>query len=192
MCLDLHANVTHAFVRECDFLVGYHTYPHVDQADTGARIAGLVMDCLEGTRRPRSAVVKRPMLVQAEAQGAEGPFGVLRAEADHVTQGDVLDVSLFPVQPWLDVEDLGFAALVTVDGDADKAEALATRFADQAWNARHQFTVNLVDPVAALAVVRRPATRRPVILAESADSPTAGATRTARQWSRSCSIMGRI
>jgi len=176
VCLDLHANVTSAFLQDCDFLVGYHTYPHVDQADTGARIASLVMDCLEGARKPRSAVSKRPMIVPAEAQAADGPFGILRAEADRATQDDILDISLFPVQPWLDVDDLGFAAVVTVDGDAGKAHAIATRFADLAWQARHAFAVDLVDPVAALEFVRRRTTRRPVILSESADSPTAGAT----------------
>jgi microcystin degradation protein MlrC len=175
VCLDLHANVTRELVESCDFLVGYHTYPHVDQADTGARTAALVMDALDGTRRPRSALARRPMLVPAEAQGADGPFGVLRAEADRATRGDVLDVSLFPVQPWLDVEDLGFAAVVTVDGDAEKARALATRFADLAWDARHDFSVELIDPVAALDFARRPEARRPVVLSESADSPTAGA-----------------
>lgn len=176
VCLDLHANVTGAFVRDCDVLVGYHTYPHVDQAETGSRIASLVLDLLAGTRRPRSAVVKRPMLVPAEAQDAGGPLGALRAEADRTTHGDVLDISLFPVQPWLDVADLGFAAVVTVDGDPEQAQTIATRFADMAWHARHCFTVSLVEPLAALESVRRPGARRPVILSESADSPTAGAT----------------
>jgi microcystin degradation protein MlrC len=74
------------------------------------------------------------------------------------------------------VEDLGFAAVVTVDGDPGKAQDLAERFAKMAWDARHEFAVNLVDPIEALHCARLPTARRPVILSESADSPTAGAT----------------
>ena len=40
--LDLHANVSHAMLREADALVVYRTYPHVDMAETGARAADLV------------------------------------------------------------------------------------------------------------------------------------------------------
>jgi microcystin degradation protein MlrC len=176
VCLDLHANVTPALVEHSDALVGYHTYPHVDQASTGARIADLVMDRLEGRLRPYTALAKRAMLVPAEAQGAGGPLGTLRAEADRATGGDVLDISLFPVQPWLDVEGLGFAALVTTDGNAARAQDLAERFAEMAWQARHAFTADLIEPVQALDRVRSSTDRRPALLSESADSPTAGAT----------------
>jgi hypothetical protein len=34
--------------------------------------------------------------------------------------GDVIHAALFPVQPWLDVPDLGFAVLVAAD-DAERA-----------------------------------------------------------------------
>jgi microcystin degradation protein MlrC len=115
------------------------------------------------------------MLVPPEAQTPVGPFGELRALADKATTGDVLDISLFPVQPWLDVEGLGFAVTVTTDAAPDKARRLAEHIAEMAWRSRHAFTVELVDPVEALDRVR--ASRRcPALLSESADSPTAGAT----------------
>ena len=39
VCLDLHANVTEALLAGADFVIGYRTYPHVDQAETGRRTA---------------------------------------------------------------------------------------------------------------------------------------------------------
>ncbi|MBT7665332.1 MAG: M81 family metallopeptidase, partial [Rhodospirillaceae bacterium] len=35
--LDYHANVTHTMVAHADAILPYHTYPHVDQFDTGLR-----------------------------------------------------------------------------------------------------------------------------------------------------------
>lgn len=175
VCLDLHANVTAELLDNSDILIGYHTYPHVDQAETGGRIADLVVDRLEGRAQPVTAMAKRAMLLPPEAQGAEGPLGELRALADRVTSDDVLDVSLFPVQPWLDVDDLGFAVTVTANGDIEQARSLASQLVDLAWMMRRSFTVELVAPVEALERARR-STNRPILLSESADSPTAGAT----------------
>ena len=173
VCLDLHANVIPALVTEADALIGYRTYPHVDQAATGGRIADLVVDRLEGRRHPVTRCAKRAMLLPAEAQTPDGPWGDLRRQADGEMREGVLDVSLFPVQPWLDVENLGFAVTVTMDGDARMAQQVAERLADAAWTMRKAFTVDLVDPVQAVQWARSSSTR-PVLLSESADSPTAG------------------
>ena len=68
VCLDLHANVTKALVREADAVIGYLTYPHVDQGSTGARIARLVTRALRGELRPVTRLVKRPLLNLAVAK----------------------------------------------------------------------------------------------------------------------------
>lgn len=174
VCLDLHANVTPTLVQQSDILVGFHTYPHVDQAETGARIADLVLDQLEERSLPVIALAKRAMLVPPEAQTPDGPFGELRVRADRATTGTILDISLFPVQPWLDVDGLGFAVTVVADGDLDQAQNVAEHFANMAWEMRHEFSVDLVEPLTALDRVRA-SRSRPVLLSESADSPTAGA-----------------
>lgn len=175
VCLDLHANVTRQLIAGCDVLTGYHTYPHVDMASTGARIADLILDRLEGRSLPVTRMAKRPMLLPAETTATtEGPIGRLRQRADKATQGNVLDVTLFTVQPWLDVPELGFAAVVTTDNDPRAAQRLAERFAEEAWAARTDLTVPLVAPQQALEFARA-SDRRPVLLSESADSPTAGA-----------------
>jgi len=119
VCLDLHANLTQRLIDATDVITAFHTYPHVDQADTGRRIARLVRATAEGSISPVCRIAKRPMLVPAEAQREDGPFGELRRLADDQTRAPVLDISLFPVQPWLDVPELGFG--VTVAGVGSSA-----------------------------------------------------------------------
>jgi microcystin degradation protein MlrC len=175
VCFDLHANVTREMVESATFVIGYHTNPHVDQAATGARTADLVVDSVAGIRRPSTALAKRPMLVPAETMAtSERPMADLRSLADRRTTGPILDVSLFPVQPWLDVDQLGFGVLVTADADHARAQGVADELAQLAWDARGGFRIDLVSPAEALSRARSSPVR-PFVLAESADAPTAGA-----------------
>jgi hypothetical protein len=67
--LDLHANVTaaHAGVH-ADTLVAYRTYPHVDMADTGARVAFLLAQRADGMARPVVAARRMPFLIPLSSQ----------------------------------------------------------------------------------------------------------------------------
>lgn len=174
VCLDLHANVTAGLAAVADVVIGYRTYPHTDQAETGRRAAVLVARLLQGERLT-TVVAKRPMLVPAESQStSSGPLGNLRAAADALEADPIADISLFPVQPWLDVEELGFGVTVTTSADRDRARQIAERLAESAWDARKDFTVELVAPNEAIDRAKA-AHVRPFLLSESADSPTAGA-----------------
>lgn len=174
VCLDLHANVTKSLIRLSSFVTGYHTYPHTDLADTGARTARLVISMLRGRAAPVTALAKRPFLIPAEAMSmSAGPLGELRARADRLTRGRVLDIGFFPVQPWLDVEELGFGVTVTTDGDAALGSATAESLASEAWDRRREFRVELVSPAAAIEAARSSSVR-PFLISESADAPTAG------------------
>lgn len=176
VCFDLHANVTAELVRETALLTGYHTYPHTDLQATGARAARLLLDLLGGNASPVTALAKRPMLVPAETMStSSGPLAAVRAEADALTadRPDVLDVSLFPVQPWLDVDQLGLSVTVTTDGAPAEAQRLADYFADRVWQLRESFTVQLLTPIQAIDAARTSSVR-PFLVSESADAPTAG------------------
>lgn len=172
---DLHANVTRRIVAAADALVGFHTYPHVDQGGTGRRGADLALRLLRG-ERVRTVLAKRPMLVPAESSAiADAPMALLRARADAATGGPILDVSLFPVQPWLDVPELGFGVTVThAERAGAAARDLAEELAEEAWWRRGEFAVDPVPVEAAIAGITPGS--GPVILVQSADSPTAGAT----------------
>ena len=176
VCLDLHANVTERMVELADIMVGYHTEPHVDMASTGERIARLVVKTVRGGIVPVMALAKRPMLVPAEGMRTDmGPMSEVRSLAYSRTGGPVLDVSLFPVQPWLDVPELGLGVLVVTDGDLTVAGLRAEQLADEVWRRRDRMTTpRLMTPEEAFRAVRE-SDCRPFVMAHTADCPTAGA-----------------
>ncbi|WP_054956785.1 M81 family metallopeptidase [Paenibacillus dakarensis] len=176
--LDLHANITQAMTDNVDGLVGFRTYPHTDFAETGKRAARLLFSILGRESRPVVRMRKIPMIVPAEnSQTTYGPFADLWKAADQGEEyGDSLVTSLFPVQPWLDVEELG-CTVVTVGWDAERAEAEAERIAELFWQKRHEFDIRLytMPEIAAMADARRDGDL-PMILSDSADSPGAGSS----------------
>jgi microcystin degradation protein MlrC len=173
--LDLHANLTQLMVDACNLLVPYRTYPHVDQFDTGARAARLLQKIVHDGLRPVTALEKVPMLVYSEnQQTTHGPMAHLMGQADALaTRAGMVAVSILPVQPWLDVPDLGLSVLATADDDEALARHAARTLAVEAWRLRQAFDIDLVPVDEAIRLaVESPA--GPVVLADSADSTGSG------------------
>ncbi len=171
--LDLHANVTARMVRHATALAGYNTYPHVDQAGTGRRAARLLLAARRG--EPASlAHCPVPMIVPAEnMQTTHGPLAEVYALAHgYVAGGRVRDVSIFAVQPWLDVPEVG-CAVVAVGTDTSLAGDVARELAGALWRRRHEFAVQLV-PVEQAVEQALAASGHPVVLADAADGPGSG------------------
>lgn len=177
--LDLHANVTCKMVSHVDAVVGYRTYPHTDFTETGYRAAELLASLVRRNVRPKVILRKIPMIVPAEnSQTSHGPFADLWKAAKAAEQGPgILQVSLFPVQPWLDISELGFAVVVVAE-EQSAGERVADGLAELAWAKRHEFDVELhsVEDVVRIARDTRLSRRGPVMISDSADSPSAGAT----------------
>jgi microcystin degradation protein MlrC len=87
----------------------------------------------------------------------------------------VLAVSIFPVQPWLDIPDTGFSVMAVADGRrrAAEIEPMVRQLAWQAWESRRRFAVDLlpVDEAIRRALA---AEGGPFVLSESADSTGSG------------------
>lgn len=175
--LDLHANVTARMVQEATALIGYHTTPHVDAYETGQRAARLLLDTLQGRVRPTMALERLPLIVPVEnARHTDGPLAeVIGMALALEREGRILHGGVYPVQPWMDIEDLGCSVVVITDGDVASARAYAQRLARAFWERRQAFVPELVPPDEA---VRRALAREKgvVVLADSADSPTGGST----------------
>ncbi|MDR3537948.1 MAG: M81 family metallopeptidase [Acetobacteraceae bacterium] len=173
--LDLHGHITPRMLQPDVFFVGYREYPHIDMFETGERTARLLLDVLAGRRRPVMALAKRPMLVSpVNARTAEAPLSAIVAEARRLeADGAVLHASLFPVQPWIDVPDLGFAALACADNDVAAAQAAADRLADMAWAARAQFDPDLVPLQEAIRIGL--ASEGTTVVGDGGDAPSGGA-----------------
>lgn len=176
VCLDLHANLTRQMVRGTDGLSAYHTDPHTDMAAAGERAARQLLRLLGGERFA-IGLAKRPMLIPAETMNTDhGPLAEIRRRALAEAPAGLADLLLFPVQPWLDVPELGLGVAAVVKDDPSSAREFAEATADRIWERRGDFTMdNFLEPEAAVAAAR--ASRvRPFLLAQSADAPTAGAS----------------
>lgn len=174
--LDLHANVTQDMVDQATGLVGYHTAPHIDQYETGQRGMELLYKTITGRARPVTALRRLPMLLPGEtARTTDGPYAeIMEGAKALMVHPHILDSSVFSVQPWLDIHDVGCSVVVIADGDRHLAEAEADRLADAFWKRRHSFNVKLVPTTEAIRRALR-SDRRPFILADSADAPSSGA-----------------
>jgi microcystin degradation protein MlrC len=116
------------------------------------------------------------MILPAEVTATtDAPLVGLMARLDVLdkTPG-IAGASLLNVQPWLDVEDLGNSIVVVADGDPAAAERAARALAQDFWNLRHAFVGELFSP--AEAVRRAVASPGPIVLSDSADATTSGAT----------------
>ncbi|WP_051631349.1 MlrC C-terminal domain-containing protein [Afifella pfennigii] len=146
---DLHAHVTEHTLAPLDFLAGYLTNPHGDQAATSHRAFKAAQDIFEGRLDPRCAAVFFPMLTLGNDRTDEDPLRTLHAYAkSHVDKGSVYDVSIFNAQQFLDVEKLGQVVLVYGNGDDEVAERLADELAERLWASRDRLvgTYPSLDP----------------------------------------------
>jgi microcystin degradation protein MlrC len=173
--LDLHGHITPRTLEHATILVGYQEYPHIDIYETGERTARMLLETLHGRLRPALALAKRPMIVSpVNARTTDGPLRrVVDAARQMERDGRVLAASLFPVQPWLDVPDLGFAALVVADGSAEAAQAAADQLAGMAWDARAEFEPEIVSLAEAVRIGL--ASQGTTVVGDAGDAPSSGA-----------------
>jgi microcystin degradation protein MlrC len=171
--LDLHGHITPLKLQANTFHVGYREYPHIDIYETGERTAALMVEVLAGRRRPVMALAKAPVLVPAVCgRTTDGPLAaVAQAARAAEASGEVLHASIFPVQPWIDVPDLGFAALVCAE-DAVTAQAVADRLAAMVWELRNDFELGLtpLHEVIAAGLTSPGMT----LVSDTGDAPTGG------------------
>ena len=175
--LDLHANLTAQIARLSDAVIGYKTYPHVDMYETGQAAAELMLRTLRGEVKPVTRMRKLPLIVPPEnQQTTHGPMRTVwdTAEAYRREHPEILSVSVFGVQPWLDIDEMGCATLAVADRNHESALRCAEESARKLWDLRAELEVERVEPRAAIRDALATA-GGPVVLADSADSPTAGA-----------------
>jgi microcystin degradation protein MlrC len=173
--LDLHGHITPRTLEHATILVGYQEYPHIDMYETGERTARMLIETLHGRLRPALALAKRPLIVSpVNARTTDGPLRrVVDAARRMERDGRVLAASLFPVQPWLDVPDLGFAALVVADGSAEAAQAAAEQLAGMAWDSRAEFEPQIVPLEEAVRIGL--ASEGTTVVGDAGDAPSSGA-----------------
>jgi microcystin degradation protein MlrC len=175
MTLDLHANITRRMIELASGIAGYHTYPHIDMFETGQKAARIMLRILKGGVRPQMAYRKLPLILQPEnSQTLRGPMHKLIAAAQGMeASGKAEAVSIFPVQPWMDIAEMGCAVVSVTNNDAEAAQRQADTLARRLWNDKSAFEVTLTPVPEAIAAALK-MRGGPVVLAESSDSTGSG------------------
>lgn len=176
VALDHHANITSRMVEFADTLIGHETQPH-DPPATGRKAARILFRMLRGEIRPTVAWQKIPMITpQDQFLTASGPMREWFELARTLENGPgVLDVSPYPMQPWLDAAEGGWAVVVHTDNDPDLAAEVARKMANRAWSLREQFWAS--ERVAPADAIRQASAAEAglIILSDTGDSVYGGA-----------------
>lgn len=175
--LDLHANITKSMQKNTDAIVGYKTCPHTDTYQTGKKTAKLMIDRLKKEIKPKIILQKLPMITQAENHLSDrGVFKKLIQKTKKMEKiNNILSVSIFAMQPWLDVKEAGWAITIVTNNDKLKAKKLTKQLAKEVWSERHKFLLKLPTPSEALKYGMT-IKGGPITLGEGADATMGGAT----------------
>ena len=174
--LDLHGILTDRMLRQIDGLAIYHTYPHVDFADTGARAARVLLDIMERQLDPVIARVTIPALVRGdELITRTGCYGDLIGEAQRLEhEGKALAAGVMIGNPFTDVPELCSQVVIVAERDGKQAGDEAMRIAREFWPLRHRMQGKLIPLDRAIARARW--MDGPVVFTDAADATSSGAT----------------
>ena len=160
-----------------DLVVGHETQPH-DPFSTGAKAARHLYDLMRQNASPVKAWVKIPMIApQDRFLTSEGPMKEwFRLAREMEARPGVVSISLFPMQPWIDVAEGGWTAVVYARDDLKLARELACRLADEAWKLRELFWVSERVPTAQAVREAVAASKGLVLLSDTGDAVYGGGT----------------
>ena len=174
---DMHANVYDEMVSNATVVTGYHTYPHVDMFDAGARAADVLVRTIRGEVRPVMAWANRPMLPHVMRQGTHAdPNRSLQARCiDLERTGTALAASVFVGFPHADIRNAGLSAVVCTDANPKLANQLRDELLDEAWRSREKFVFR-PEPLEQSVARARQMTQGPVFLLDHCDNSASGGT----------------
>jgi microcystin degradation protein MlrC len=171
---DLHANVAHELLTHVDGLVGYRTYPHVDQRETGRRASTMLARVLAGQKYRRWRLPIPLLLPPQAASTFQKPLRtVMDLLATEFRETDGEFAFLFCVQPWLDFTPVASCLTVTQFGSAESVPARMRTLAERLWSIRKEFGVDWVAPENLVERIQA-AAAPPVLVSEATDAPTGG------------------
>jgi microcystin degradation protein MlrC len=174
--LDLHGILTDKMLRQIDGLAIYHTYPHVDFADTGERAARVLLDIIDRDLDPVIARVTIPALVRGdELITRTGCYGDLIRETQRLErERKAMAAGVMIGNPFTDVPELCSQVLIMAERDGATAQTEAVRIAQEFWPLRHRMQGKLIPLDRAIAQAKF--MQGPVVFTDAADATSSGAT----------------
>ena len=175
--MDLHGIMTERMLEHSDAIVVYHTYPHVDQFQTGERASRLLLRLLRENIKPVTVRVRVPALVRGDElitdSGIYGECIRLAQKIEGSHEG--LSAGMFIGNPFTDVPELCTNSLVVLDGNPELAEQYATEMAELFWVHREKMQVPLTSLEDAVQKTMEHVGGT-VVLVDAADATSSGAS----------------
>ncbi len=174
--LDLHGILTDRMLRQINGLAIYHTYPHVDFADTGRRAAEFLVRLIQEKLRPVIARVVIPALVRGdELVTKSGCYGDLIREAQRIERDQTaLAAGIMIGNPFTDVPELCSQVLVATNSQEATATSEAVRLAEEFWPLRHRMQGKFISLERAIAQAKT--MQGPIVFTDAPDATSSGAT----------------
>jgi microcystin degradation protein MlrC len=173
--LDFHGNISPQMAETANILVGYQTYPHVDQRECGLNAVELLTRAVKGEIRSVCAVARPAMFINLLGQDtSREPMSRLIGTARGFEQlVGIHSISVMAGFPYADVPDAGASVIAVADCDRATARHAAESLAAEMWRVREQ--LNVECPQADEAVRRALASdRTPVLLVDLGDNVGGG------------------
>ena len=173
--LDLHANISEQMARTADIIVGYDTYPHIDQVERGYEAADLLVKAIRREINPVTAIAKPPMVVVPNTQYSDQQPMKELIEMAHAAESEegVLSITVSGGFAYSDVPEIGPSVVVITDDDAELARRHADAIAKRMWELRGEFVLDLPSVSEAVSAAVS-SSSHPVILADVGDNIGAG------------------
>ncbi len=175
--LDLHGVLTDRMLEHSDAVVAYHTYPHVDFFQTGARAAALLLKIVNRGIRPVTARVKIPALVRGDElitkSGAIRECIQLAQQIEASAAG--LSAGVMWGNPFTDVPELRTNSFVVMDGDETAAREQALELANRFWKHHEKMQVPLTSLADSVRLAKEVVSGT-VVMMDAADATSSGAS----------------
>jgi microcystin degradation protein MlrC len=169
--LDFHANCDPRMADYANALIGYQTYPHVDQRQRGLIAAELLARAIRGEIKPVTHIAKRTMIanILGQATDREPMKGLMAAAREAERRPGVLSVSVMGGFQYADVPCMGPSVIAVADGDRDLARTTGEGLANRMWQFRHEQYVPCASPEEAVRRAKL-APRGPIVLVDLGDN----------------------
>jgi microcystin degradation protein MlrC len=178
LTLDLHANVGDAMAEHADFIIAFHTYPHIDHYERGREAARLVEAAMKGEIVSVCKVGRVPTLDGCDhGRTQSGPMVELERRArEYEQEPGIHVVSVQAGFGWSDVAFTGPSVVVSHDPKASaRADEILDDMLGYIWETRREASVRHVPLDEAIAEMKRSAPGdKPLVVADATDNPGAG------------------
>jgi microcystin degradation protein MlrC len=173
--VDLHANITQDIAKNAVYIEAYHTCPHVDLFRTGYKTAKVLFSILKKEIELAPACIKLPVITPARLHDSRrGPLKKIFTLIEKIERKhEVIGASFFPVQPWLDVPELGWSVVVYTRFNRSRSKYYADEIARLAWKKKESFFIKETPLEIALEDAKK--MKKGLMVISDSDATTSGA-----------------